>query len=877
MKKTKCLVLSTLMLGLTLTACGGKKEGSSSFLSENPSTSSLPDTSSVTSSESSSSGGQTDIDLPVYAKSIDKNARTRAYKEEFDLMLDDFSSTTLKGTLSGEGRQVSESYLQVSINSKSEETYPGNDDRSIYKQASGDYNIHSFDAIKFRMRVTEGELKKEDLILGLRGDDAFNLYELSLSEALDNDSEEIPELTGEWQDIIVSPMNSIEDSNTVYTSKSSGAPTTVKVLEQIIGFHLYAREGVNAVVEIESVKGIAGKNETVLDDFARREVNGSTGHTWWNDSTGHIITKSVVLDNGGSYTTLASDELGDYENVVLSLKSESSNISLTPILTGGAEGTPKSWSDLKDDQNLSVVAPVNGAYGSYVIHLANSGITDSGIVGFKITASDWTSVDAVFMTNMTEKAAATEFPKLDTENAVVFDDFNRTQNIIDTSYENAVLNTIVTEAGLNYAISYHNEGMIKVSDGAVTFDATSLAENDYIQFTEGSKASRGDHRYMVISTKLEEGATLDGFRIESGGKTIWYNDMYAAQGLKTSSNINPYVKDGFTWQVIDLALSDLDSIDGEVVMYYSGTGKLSIDTIFFVSEPGLSAKAFAETEKVLNADTSADGIAHQSLVAGTNEGAKVIRLTYQGDGVHDLSSFRIEGTALNSAIFANNGSLKMSVGGESVDGTFVAPADVDTVMLIDLEASGWTDFTSTFELVLGDWAEGYMDIRNVEMLIENDFLEWKDFDIAEEVSLMPTADVPHTYLYVGWSEGAEVITLTLKGDGAANLESFRFELTDAENQQVVYYANATLAMTVDGEAIDCTYVIPEEGVTITFDLKASGGVSSDGVNITLVYGDWANIDQTITIVSGTKAVSTLTVEKIMSSVPAMNIPSEPAE
>lgn len=99
--------------------------------------------------------------MPVYAKSIDKDARTRAYKEEFDRMIDDFSSSTLQGTLSGDAYAVGSSYLQVSINSQSAETYPSNDDRSIYKQASGDYSIHSFDAVKFRMRVTKGELKKK--------------------------------------------------------------------------------------------------------------------------------------------------------------------------------------------------------------------------------------------------------------------------------------------------------------------------------------------------------------------------------------------------------------------------------------------------------------------------------------------------------------------------------------------------------------------------------------------------------------------------------------------------------------------------------------------------------------------------------------------
>lgn len=827
MKKRSLLLLSTLLVGLAATSCGNKEV------------------------------------MPVYYKSLNAGARTRDFKSDFDVMIDDFSSTTLKGTTSGDATFVNHSYLQVALDYEHPDTFPGDEDKSIYKQASGDYKVSTFDGIKFKMRVSKGKVKLQDLVLALRGADNLNVYELQLKNALDNDGEPLRELTSEYQDIIVSPMNSIDDENTVYTDKETNSPSTIKVLEEIIGFHLYAKGKVKGVIEIEEVSGIRGADETTFDDFNRLAPE-SAPHTWWSGSTGHIIARSVFTMKNGGYQITTTDDISSYENVVVSLKADTTDISLQPVLSSGAFGNRVTWSNLKDDQNTALVDPVNGCYGSYVVNLANSGLATDNITGFKIDVNGTSSIQSIFMTNMGEKEAVKEFPVLDVALGAVFDDFNRTQARIDESYDAAVLNPIVTENGLNYAISYHNKEMLSIGDGVLTFDATNLAENDYINFVEGSKTSRQGHKYMVISTKLEAGATLDNFRIEAGGKVVYYPDFYAAQGLPTSNENNPYVKDGFTWQVIDVELSGLSAIDGELVMYYSGVGKLLVDTIFFCSEPGLVKKAFSQTEGLL--DTGADNT-HQYLDLGVNEGAKQIEITFKGNGVANFESFRIEGAGDNAAIFANSGTLKMYVNDELITSAFVAPSDVDTVLLIDLEESGWTDFHTNVILVIGDWAPGYMNVSQAEMYLKTETLEWRNFDFSETV-LAPTESNPHQWLYVGWSEGASVISLTVKGDGVATLASFRFELSFDGNVLATLYANDNLKMYVDGEAISADYVVPTEEVTITFDLKESGWTDG-GVNINAVYGDFGNMDQSLTIISGQKGIDLMTPENIMNSVPEM--------
>ena len=871
----------TLLLGIGLSACGGG--GSTSTNSEpNPSNTPTSETSSpdvseeksedpvseeeppVVSEEPTSEEEKEPEKMPIYYKALNEGARTRAYDERFDLMVDDFSAGSLIGTASGDATHVNKNFLRVSLESSDAETYPTTPDKAIYKQAPKSGDVHAQEGIGFRMRLVAGEVDYDNLILGLRGADGLQVFELPLSSALDVMGEELPALSEEYQDIIISPNMSIDDANTVYKNPD-GTDSATKVLDTIVGFHLYARNEIHAIVEIEKVFGVNGTAETVYDDFNREATNGALDTAWWNDSTGYIVQKSISGKESGSYKVTA-EGVADYANVVVSVASQTNGITIAPI-NGDVVGSAVAWADLKDDENNALVAPVNGCYGNYVINLANSGIPSENLNGFEIAYTSEFSMSKVFMTNMQVPEAAKSFPMIDSANAVIFDDFSRTQNQFANNYDagNSVVDSTINDAGLNHVISYNNGSMLKVGDGHITFDATNLGDG-YIQLTEGSKVGRTNQQYMVISAKTEEGATLDGFRLHASGAAVWYNDFYAAQGLKSNDTTNPYVdENGYTWIVIDLALSGLSDVKDEINFYYSSSngGKLHIDSIFFADRPFERTVFPGEATKVMDATDSS----HQWASLGANNGGKVIEVVYKGNGTNDLSSFRLESTN-NNAIFANAG-LPMTVNGQAVDHTFVAPAETETTLVIDLEAAGWTDFFADITLVLGDWAPGYMDIVTARSVKEKETASWKELrgDFGTQ-TLAPTNDDPHAWFYVGWNGNkAKQIRMKFVGDGVATLETFRFESPDND----AIYANATLAMYVNGEKIAASYVIPAEGVVITFDLEESGWANLQ-TNINAVYGDWAPETWGTISVSECEVYEETSIASIMASLATRVIP-----
>lgn len=868
--KKRILTLSTaLLLSMGLVACGtGTTSEKPSSQATSETQTSNPNTSSeqVTSKPVTTNGGG-DVQqekMPVYYKDLNAGARTRKYNADYDLMLNDFTSETLVGEISGDATQVKKNYLKVSIESSHEESYPNSDDKSIYKQARKE-NIASYDGIAFRMRLVKGKLPLENLVLGLRGDDSFKIFELKLSDALDNDGEAVKELTSEYQDIIVSPKMSLDQE--VYKNKD-GSDTTTKVIDTIVGFHLYVQGDIHAMIEIESIYGISGATKTTFEDFNHVKTNDAADDTWWKDSTGYIVSKSVVGIENGSYKLLPQQDVSEYANVVLSLTADSNKLSLVPVYEN-KDGTPIAWTALKDDQNTALVDPVNGCYGAYVINIVNSGINVEGLKGLKLVYETEVSLNTIFMTNMQEKEAATTFPILNTENAVVFDNFNRTQGQLDSSYDTAAVNPVVTEAGLNWA--YTDAASVEditISDGAAKIKNT---KQDFTKLDEGTKATVSNQRYMVVSTKVEDGATYDNFRITMSDKTVYYNDWYAAQGIKSSSELNPYVKDGYTWNVIDLELMEWKA-DAKMVIYYTGAGTLSIDTIFFCDDinavSSLVPTSFpGETAKVMDSTNSS----HQWLSAGLNSGSKYIQLKYVGNGQDDLASFRLESTGgENQPIFANAGTLKMFVNGEAIDSTFVAPAETETVMIIDLEASGWTDFNSEVTLVLGDWAKGYMDVKECNMLKPKEALAWNNIAFDEASGNINVSASEHGFCYVGNFKDPKQLRIKFKGDGVVDLASFRLENT--ETHEFVAANSGNLKMYVNGEAIDSTFVAPADTDTVmVIDLAASSDVVFTS-HFGIVFGDWAPGCMKISKLE--YAVDTNTPENIMNNVPEMYVPSE---
>ena len=290
MKKAKLLLTSLLAVSF-ITSCNPTTPSTSP--STSPSSSiTTPSSSSSSTVTPSSSSSSTIEHRKDFVTELADGAVLRDYKSQFDTMVNDFSSDSFVGETTG--KKIDKSYLKVLVDSQTE-SFPSNDDASIYKMATGNYQIETYSTINFRMRVTEGKLDYSNLVLALRGDDAFNVYEISLDKALNDDGDALPELGNEFVDVCISPNYSIEDADTKYTLKGTSDPSDVNVLSKILGFHLYAKGECSAVLEIEEVSISLAGEKTVLDDFNRTNVNKADQTCWWRGSKGFIVTKGVNL------------------------------------------------------------------------------------------------------------------------------------------------------------------------------------------------------------------------------------------------------------------------------------------------------------------------------------------------------------------------------------------------------------------------------------------------------------------------------------------------------------------------------------------------------------------------------------------------------
>ena len=611
------------------------------------------------------------VHLDPLVREIENPSKTRKYNSDYDEMVEDFSTN---------GNQTSA--LRVLIDSADNGEsgfFPNTPDGAIYKVA-GQYGIASYEGIGFRIRkVGEGTLDYSNLVLGLRGDDAYKVFPISLADALDTDAEALPELTNEYQDVVIAPGQTIEDDTTEYELKDGGA-SGVKVLDTILGFHLYATGECAQMIEIEEVFLMNAGEKYVIDNFNREDVGKVDDVCWWRGSKGFIVRKGARLNNS---KVTVNTEVGDYENIGLTVFGDTTGTTIAPVTEAGV-GTPIAWSNLKDADNNPVSNAINGAYYSLTANFENSGISLDGIKGFEISSTSEVYFSEVFLTNFQEKTAATEYPKVDTENASMFDNFNRTQSGFNGDYDASAADQTVIDAGLDYALSYNNGDKVSVADGHVTFDATNLAAGDYINFKEGNDGSYHGEKYLVLSVKMEDGATLNDFRFNVGNGVTYVNQMFSAPGLSVPMTFNEdYVyntADGYSWLVIDLAESGMEATN-YIDFYYSGTGKLLIDAVFYANE----YVRYNEIETFsLTGGDDLTSYKYLGYIYGAPE-AKYIRATFTSttEG-QTLKSVRFE--TENGEAWFKDGVIK-DVAGNVISGDTVIPEGGLTV-IIDIEASG---------------------------------------------------------------------------------------------------------------------------------------------------------------------------------------------
>ena len=736
-------------------------------------------------------GTQPDPVIPhddPFVTTVENPSSTRNFREDFDLMIEDFSSANPSGTTTG---SFTNSVLRVLVDSE-DKNEPKTPDASIVKFAKD--GLANIDGIGFKIRkVGNKALKLSNLILGLRGDDNHKVYELKLSDAFDPDGDPLNEFNDQFQEIIVSRQQSLDGD--AYYQNLDGSESELGLLDALVGFHLYAGdEECSAVVEISELFVTDGAGEkTVLDTFNREKPNGKEEGVWWRDSTGYIQQKGVTLGKGQSYTT-KDIEVGEYKNLVVSINGDTTGFTLNGV----------NYSSLKDDQGTALTGAVNGAFYNYVINFENSGLTNN-TAKFTFTAQEGVVISKVFLTNLQNEAPLTEYPQIDIDGAVYFDKFNnRTMaaGTLDGDYDKSAADPATAEAGFNFILSYHGSDKISIADGKL--EIANTGESDYAQYKAGSKTSFAGKKYMVISAKGD--ISLLRIALKDGGEIIYGNQWVAGPGLPTIPEGNyPYEQeDGYRLYIVDLERSGYASDYNDIVdLYYTGEG-LSVDSIFFTNEYKPAAKV--EEEVVRDMDVSVSDPAY-TYVTGIDIPSDVNYLHVETDA-----------TVEDMIRFAGDQGDKWLKDGAVIDINGQVVADGSSDYIIDLEASELdastvhvhsTQTTHAFKFTASTYEEVPLPAYLPTELTNKEF---------EDIT---------GYIY----GGAFVVHSTVQffrvrlssTTAGQNLNSIRFGGKNGDK-----WIKDKAIFGKDGQPIPGTTEVTEEGIELVIDAVASG--LKDAVN-----------------------------------------------
>lgn len=854
MKKSLLFVSISLVALLGITSCNNNSNDSSSTSPVSSSTtvtssSSTTNPSSTTTPASSSSsttpsGFEDDTPKPT-EENLPEGTVVRDYNPAFDTMVDDFSGETSTGTLSDTGATYqSKPYLKVALHSKwdegttsdSERMVPTTPDRAIYKMATGTYDLVSMDAIGFRVRLAKGStpIALSNLIFGCRGADTVQVYPINLANAVDADSSPLEEIGYEYKDLMISVKNSVDD-NVMYANPD-GTASSLQVTSTMLGFHLYATGDFKGDIEIEEVFAIKGSTRTVIDNFNRATVGNGLENAYWAGSTGTIEGRRAVINEGGSYKVSKADAT-PAANVALSVKGDSTGLTVTPVKANGDEGTAVAWSELKDSEGKALPTILKNTYASYVVDIEKSGL-GSDVVGVKLSSTTEVSVNKVFLTDLVD-VVAQDYPAI--ERTGVFDNFNRTQNSFTSDWDASATDPIVVNAGLNGCVSYNGAELISIGDGALKLGAT----DDYINFVEGSKTGVEGAKYLVFRMKTE--GTLDNFRImvDNMSQPVYFNDWYAAPG--TLSKDTPYVDSasGYSLYVIDLEESGLGSMKDQITFFYTGTADLFIDEVFYAND--MSRETEVVSAKLNEADLVADFSTGDYVYVGNCYvgDSDIVAVTLKGDGETTLEAIRFE-LGGKQAWFKDG---IVDVHGDLIDYTTALPTE-DVTYYIPLRANGLEKGDGTLHIHAGAY-NGIKGSLTITALGTYNYVPNTKVVMAENKEVSNNA-----YNYIcgndGHIAGPKYLTMVVTGD----LSTMRIE--DAAGNE--WWAKDGKIILADGSVLDASTPFAEE-TTIVIDLVATG--LSNNVQIHIHNG--GAVDTTVTYKSITLTADNLNYSEIMSA------------
>lgn len=815
-------------------------EKTSETSSELPSSSTTEDTSSVVTDPVEH--------FPDYTMEAPADAVTRKYDERFDTPVEDFTAESLAGTGSA---KKNDGFLRVVVDSAlPADRFPTNEDASIFKYATGTIDIQSYAGIGFRMRVKEGKIGLKNLALRLRGDDAMQTYPIQLAEASDVDGEALPELSGEFQDIIISPQQTIEDADTKYLNRD-GTESSLVVLEKILGFHLVANEEeVGGILEIDSVFVVSENGEQkMIDSFNHATKNNAAEVEtpgWWQDSTGFIVRRGVNV-TGADYKTAKFTE--EHTDIVLEMLGDTTGATLTGIKEDGSETAAVAWADVKDHEGKAVVNAVNGAYVPLAINLANTFGTEDKIAQVKIASSKELYISNIFLTSHEVPNLDKTYPHLDTEKASVIDNFNRVQEKLDTNWDDSTVNPVVKAAGLNGFLTY-------TGDQPVSVDGSSLVmgPSGYVNAVIGSPRAVKGYQYIVFSMKAESEADLKNFRFDfgSGAQATWIKDAVAKEGVPTipTEEDYAYTQGDYTWYIVDLEMAGIDVHDA-LNLHYNGENALKIDSIFLANEDLNLEKTMSRAMDKVDLDLTG----YQYITGIDDFASRYLYLTMKGDGKTNLVDLRVEHNgqtlwAHNSDPGNKSPELVMFDLATGAAYDYATPLSTEgQTIVIDLEATGFDPAKGVLHIHMGGSNPGLMTITEVGAM--------DSVGYVKNLTYYPGDGSPFAgdgYHYMGNSpidEAYERISFHLEGD--VNLIEFRAAYNGAEGWPAQSNKLLPLKNAATGELVDPNEVLPEGGIDVYFDWADSPFTYKEGEPMHFHFAAAAGKSLTISNVKGSYA------------------------
>lgn len=771
----------------------------------------------------------------------------RTYNAQFDKMFDNFERATLE-SVEGTGLWWAnteetnadlterDGYLHVAY----QDTFGMSKDNPIYKAASGANSEGVYPYLVFVMR---GSGSIDDFVLSFRYDDNHNDIDVDFADLVDPDLTALPELTNEYKVYIIDILNSLDGLQYVKEGE-----TPIDAGSEMVGFHLLAKPNTSGIVDIKEVYYSKAVNtlgyvdtteNSLIDLFQRENVHEPVG-IYWCGSAGKIIGKHLMMEANSSYKAAGydvSNVTGTYENIVIRVRGEqgNENLGISPFYvkeSGEEWGEEVDFAELKGPDGLAIPA-ITKEFQTIVINFNNSNI-DPLINGLKILNKAGTIyIDQIFFTNMEYDASelVTDFPVLDSQDILLWDNFERETLGATPAYDGN--NQVAIENGFSFIIAYAGIDRMSIIDGNLVMDCTN--SSDYLHYTAAASAriNDGSYPYVVFKVKTTDEGDLSQFRIKSIAKDdVHSNDIWANGGLKSGTGFNVATElqegyryitaDGYTYLVIDLAASNLSTMPEGFDIYYSGTGKLWIDSIFFakasVDVPDMTKEidfdnfnrdVIDQNENHWWYDTNATIVdsaakfdfstasAHYRSAGkqgfqNADTGYRYLAITMKGEELTTLDSFRFSLISPDSqTIFVNSDKVILA------DGAILETTALTTeyqTFIIDLVASGISNPSCEgLELRFGDWSNGICYIDGIKFIGAVDVTSLIEEKVASlttippiEVLDNPVISLNNSTITINTVEGAEQYEIYVNDEIKATITELTYDLATLELTEGTY-------------------------------------------------------------------------------------------